>query len=695
MPFRDYAGTEFVPFLLPIIPKGAPLSPTKTKLTPERIGKIPGQLFNDGWAGFKNWQHNITRSEVLPAFAAFYRDQPCETIGINSKILLASDSDFDNPVVRDIVIEEYVKRFGEAPIRTRPNSFKILIPLRLAKGSQVVTKIRRVFTDPWGTVGALEVLGRGEQWVMEGMHPSGVQLEWLNGQRPVDLGWDKIPEATFEQVHEFVEAVSQELIKIGFTPTKISLSRGGALAGGYKIGPNHPELCPDLDMLRDVLKILPCDHPEWDLYDDWMRAVAAIKTACGGDEGFYAETFEPWASQVPDNLVEYGFIRAKWGSFTDTAIGWLWLCQIAHDHGYFGDVIGPGGFEKLPEEEGKPDGPRAATLNRALERRLVGEFAAERGRKTHVFVPAGRSGSFKRYESGIWVPDHTILDDVGTVCEAEAQRIINRPDTSAAALRRADSLMGVRTAENIVRGLRAHPRIVALPEEFDERDLIIGVPGGFVDEEGRLRDPDPGMMLTRHMRFRPDWSRQPELWIEMIRRLTNRDQDEFEAMRRAHGYTMSGRGCEQAMFFIYGRQGGEGKTQVLEALAGAMASYAMHAEIETFMDVRGYRRSFDLRELQGFWFVYGAETKAGMSWHEQRMKLVTGGEMIRAEGKFVHGLEFRPRFGLWFAGNNIPRFRDVDGAIRRRLFIFDCLMSRRTRTSGATPNMCSRAKART
>jgi hypothetical protein len=264
MPFRDYAGTDFVPYLLPIIPHGAPLSP-KSKLTPEQIGKIPGQLYEDGWGGLKNWPSRITRDSHLAGLAAMYKGQPCETIGINSTFFLGADSDFDNPVVRDIVIDEYVKRFGLAPIRTRPNSFKILIPLRLVPRSQPVTKIRRTYEDAWGTKGALEILGRGEQWVMEGMHPSGVQFEWMFGERPIDVGWDKIPEANYDQVHEFVAAVGERLSGMSFTRTKTSLCHGGSSPGvGHKIGPDHPELCPDLDMLSDVLQLLPCSHAEWD-----------------------------------------------------------------------------------------------------------------------------------------------------------------------------------------------------------------------------------------------------------------------------------------------------------------------------------------------------------------------------------------------------------------------------------------------
>jgi hypothetical protein len=340
MPFRDYEGTEFVPYLLPIIPHGAPLSPS-SKLTPEQIGKIPGQLYEGGWGGLKNWPSRITRDSYLAGLAAMYKGQPCETIGVNSKILLGADSDFDNPVVRNIIIEEYRQKFGDAPVRTRPNSSKILIPLRLTPRSEPVTKIRRTFEDPWGTVGALEILGRGEQWVMEGMHPSGVQFEWLLGITPLIFGWDNIPETTFDLVHEFVAAVSERLItELKFQPIKISLSRagGGTLGAAHKIGPDHPELCPDLDMLRDVMQLLPCSHAEWDHYDDWMRAIVAIKTACGGNEEFFVEVVEPWAAEFPENLEE-DLIRVKWDSFTESSIGWTlavghraWLRVLWRSH---------------------------------------------------------------------------------------------------------------------------------------------------------------------------------------------------------------------------------------------------------------------------------------------------------------------------------------------------------------------------
>ncbi len=672
MPFRDYEGTEFVPYLLPIIPYGAPLSPKTKQLTPEKIGKIPGRRLPDGWVGFPNWQNDSSTDRVLSAYAGWYKDQPCETIGTRANFLLGNDSDFDNNVVRDIVIEEYVKRFGPAPIRTRPNSFKILIPLRLAKGSQAVTKIRRVFTDPWGTIGALEILGRGEQWVMEGMHPSGVQFEWLMGGRPVDVGWDRIPQANYEQVHEFVAAVGERLInELRFVPTKIALSRGGSPGAMYKIGPNHPELCPDLDMLRDVLKLLPCDHPEWDLYDDWMRAVVAIKTACGGDDGFYADVFEPWASEVPENLEEDGFIRAKWDSFTESSIGWLWLTSIAHDHGYYGDVTGVGGFEVLHDEPGKPAAPQGPPASAEYESVIAEQFVKVNARKEWIYTPAARYGTWRRCTDGLWVEDHSVLTAISATCQLVGNAIRRKASMTHAERAMARSMFSAHTAGAVMTLVKARPEIIVRQHELDSHPLLLNVPGGYIDDKGLLREPDPGLLFTRCTGVRPDFSAKCPRWDAQVMLLANGDNAIYECLRRCIGYTSTGTGWEQIFMFLHGRDGGEGKTAFLLILSWVLGTYATTIPNTAFMR-RQIDNRFSTSQLDGFWMAYANEIDKGEEWAEARLKEATGGGKMTVEAKYKDAREMPLRFALWFSGNHLPRFRDPDGALRRRTIIFEC-----------------------
>jgi hypothetical protein len=69
--FKDYKGTPFVPYLLPIIPKGEPLS-AESSLTQDMLGKIPGLRNPDTgeWAGF-DWPNWKVFEGSLDAFASY------------------------------------------------------------------------------------------------------------------------------------------------------------------------------------------------------------------------------------------------------------------------------------------------------------------------------------------------------------------------------------------------------------------------------------------------------------------------------------------------------------------------------------------------------------------------------------------------------------------------------------------------
>src|SRR5690242_1266838 len=99
MGFLDYRGTAFEPFILPIIPYGAPLSP-HSQLTPDRIGKIPGWRYKEGWGGFPKavpWQKFRCTPKLLAAFPEWYADLGVpETIGIQTKRFIAFDIDWED-----------------------------------------------------------------------------------------------------------------------------------------------------------------------------------------------------------------------------------------------------------------------------------------------------------------------------------------------------------------------------------------------------------------------------------------------------------------------------------------------------------------------------------------------------------------------------------------------------------------------
>jgi hypothetical protein len=169
MPFTDYAGTPFVPHLLPVIPKGAPIA---SKIEPEKAGKIPGLREPGGWTGFKGWPSMTTPEGVLPKWDSWYPNgRPI--IGLRGAELPGVDMDADHPTAAEIVEEQARRHLGPAPKRGRANSRKYLLMYRLKAGEPPITKKRIDFEDPFGDRYAIELLGRGQHYVIEGEHPLG------------------------------------------------------------------------------------------------------------------------------------------------------------------------------------------------------------------------------------------------------------------------------------------------------------------------------------------------------------------------------------------------------------------------------------------------------------------------------------------------------------------------------------------
>lgn len=302
MGFTDYVDTPFQPFILPIIPAGAPLSPG-SKIQPESLGKIPGFRGENGWHGLKGWtEYRNRRADILKRFDTWYTERAAPTVAINSRELLGIDVDFDHAEAAEIIRYCAFEMLPVgAPVRSRSNSTKLLLCYRLdfKRTSRLVRKIRRVFEDADGERHAFEILGEGQQWLMEGEHPSGVLYAWERAERPVDVGWDNIPAVTADEIDAFVNEVTGRLTAAGFKLIKGGTGMpGGALSGPrIPVGPDHPDVCPDLGMLRDVLtNYLPCDHDEFVTYDEWAIMCIAIVTACGKDEEFY-EVFFEWNSR--------------------------------------------------------------------------------------------------------------------------------------------------------------------------------------------------------------------------------------------------------------------------------------------------------------------------------------------------------------------------------------------------------------
>jgi bifunctional DNA primase/polymerase-like protein len=116
-----------------------------------------------------SWQERARRNP--PAAVVEHVEAVALNTGVLCDGLRALDIDIDDTAVAAQVQRLALRTLGEAPTRWRPNSRRRLLLYRAAEGEP-----RKNFCK--GKFGAVEVLGRGQQFVAYGVHPTGAALAW-------------------------------------------------------------------------------------------------------------------------------------------------------------------------------------------------------------------------------------------------------------------------------------------------------------------------------------------------------------------------------------------------------------------------------------------------------------------------------------------------------------------------------------
>jgi hypothetical protein len=132
-----------------------------------------------------------------------HTDPAALNTGILCDGLRAFDIDIDDPAIAATVRARLVLLFGETVVRYRTNSPRTLLLYRAAEGTP--PKRRLV-----GTAGKVEVLGRGQQCVAFGKHPTGADLLWqMESPRTVPV--DQLPTVTEDEITAFFAEIATDI----------------------------------------------------------------------------------------------------------------------------------------------------------------------------------------------------------------------------------------------------------------------------------------------------------------------------------------------------------------------------------------------------------------------------------------------------------------------------------------------------
>lgn len=211
------------------------------------------------------------------------------------------------------------------------------------------------------------------------------------------------------------------------------------------------------------------------------------------------------------------------------------------------------------------------------------------------------------------------------------------------------------------------PAFSTKAEGFDGNALLLGTPTGTVDlRTGVCRPADPDDRITKLTACGVAETADCPQFLKFLWEITGGDPDLIRFFQQWFGYCLTGATTEHALLFIHG-PGGNGKSVLLNVIAGILGDYAANAPMESLTASAGDKHPTDLAGLRGARLVTASETEGGRAWGEQRVKQMTGGDRITARFMRQDFRTYTPTFKIIVAGNHKPHLRNVDDAMRRRL----------------------------
>jgi putative DNA primase/helicase len=286
---------------------------------------------------------------------------------------------------------------------------------------------------------------------------------------------------------------------------------------------------------------------------------------------------------------------------------------------------------------------------------LADQFAARHGA---IFRHVTNRNDWYFYDGKVWTPDEKLnrYTFARELCSQLARECPE--DTVKKALTHAN------TVADVIKVVGYDASMKALINEFDRDPMLLNTQDGVVDlRNGSIRPHRYEDYLSQITSC--GVGDACPVWIEFLKRITCGDEQLQAYLRRIFGYALTGSTKEHALFFLYGG-GANGKSVFIGVLAGILNTYHRTAAMQTFIVSSSDQHPTDLAGLVGSRAVTASETERGRTWDENKIKTITGGDEVSA--RFMRGdfFEYGPQYKIFVAGNNKPKLKSTDEAIRRR-----------------------------
>ncbi|MFF0794970.1 phage/plasmid primase, P4 family [Streptomyces spiralis] len=217
---------------------------------------------------------------------------------------------------------------------------------------------------------------------------------------------------------------------------------------------------------------------------------------------------------------------------------------------------------------------------------------------------------------------------------------------------------------------KSAPGMVLNAGRLDADPYALCTPNGIVDlRTSLLKNPDPNKDFhSRSTTVGPQFMPTPR-WDRFLADTFGDGAEACEMIAYLHlllGYSITGDVGGQVLPFLFGA-GKNGKSVLMDVLMKVLGDYA-DAAPPGFLMAKPYEgHPTDLAELHGRRVIVCSEVKPGDKFDEARVKLLTGGERIKARRMRQDFFSFEPTHKLWLLGNHRPEVGTGGFAFWRRM----------------------------
>lgn len=259
---------------------------------------------NDPQAGkkpaIKDWANsNVRTTGEIAAWQ--HRYTHASNTGLVCGRLVAIDIDVDDENAAERILEAVFDSVGlDTPVRIG-RAPRALILCRTK--TPMKKRGSKEFILPSGLVAKVEILGEGQQCVVDGIHPkTGSPYRWRD-RSPMTMAFGDLPEVDEDQLSAIIARSEDVLRDIGAQPrnTVVKQEAVGKKRARYSSGPIDPVL------VSEALAFISNDDVD---YDSWLRVGFALHDGLG-EAGF--KLWNEWSKQSKKH--DEAFTFRTWSYF--------------------------------------------------------------------------------------------------------------------------------------------------------------------------------------------------------------------------------------------------------------------------------------------------------------------------------------------------------------------------------------------